>query len=138
MESVTVSRHLEAPPDAVRAAISDVEAFMRGGGFDEVVVDEDRIELSNRVGIATLDLELERFDDRESVLAYRQREGIFEEMETRYTVTPRETGCEVTAETAFAIDVVLVGDLMDATVVGRQRRRELNAQFDWLAERARN
>jgi len=132
MQSVTVSRPLDAPVDAVRERIRDVEPFMRAGGFDGVVVDGDRVELTNRVGIATIELGLELFDDEEAVLAYRQIEGIFERMTSRYTLAPTDGGCEVTASTDFGIDVAFVGDLLDATVIKRQRRRELNAQFDWL------
>jgi len=31
-----------------------------------------------------------------------------------------------------AMDVAVVGGLLDATMIGRQRRRELAAQLDWL------
>lgn len=133
MNSVTVSRRFDAPADAARERIRDVEPFMRAGGFDEVVVDGDRIELTNAVGIATIELSLEQFEADGAVLAYRQRDGIFAEMTTRYDVAPADGGCEVTATTEFAVDVALVGDLMDATIIKRQRRRELDAQFDWLA-----
>lgn len=134
MNSVTVSKALAASPEAVREKMHDVEAFMRAAEFDGVVVDGDRIELTNGVGIATIELTLELFDDADSELAYRQRDGIFDEMVTRYTVEPTEDGSEVTAETEFQIDVALVGKLMDATIIKRQRRKELNAQFDWLAD----
>jgi carbon monoxide dehydrogenase subunit G len=132
MNSVTVSRHVAAPPDAVRERMHDVAQFMRAGGFDEVAVDGQRLELVNGVGIATSELTLELFEEDGSALAYRQRDGIFEEMVTRYTVEPTDGGSEVTATTEFAIDVALVGDLMDATIIKRQRRKELTAQFDWL------
>jgi len=132
MESVTVSRRLDAPVDVVRDRVRDVEGFMRAGGFDEVVVDGDRVELTNRVGIATVSLSLELLDDEAAALAYRQRDGLFETMTSRYTLTPADGGCEVTAHTEFQLDLALVGELMDATVIKRQRRRELNAQFDWL------
>lgn len=132
MNAVTVSRTIDAPPEALREKIRDVEPFMRAGGFDEVVVDGERVELTNGVGIATIELDLELFEAAGSVLAYRQEEGIFEEMVTRYTVTPAGDGADVTGTTEFAIDVALVGKLMDATVITRQRRTELTAQFDWL------
>ncbi|SDY75892.1 hypothetical protein SAMN05216564_10994 [Halopenitus persicus] len=61
-----------------------------------------------------------------------QQEGIFEAMTTSYTVTAADGGSEVTATTEFALDVAIVGDVLDATVIKRQRRRELEAQFDWL------
>lgn len=143
MESVTVSREFAAPPDKVRAYVWDVGPFMRAGGFDEVRVHQedtgesrpaagDRFDLTNSVGIATIELSLELFDDDDAVLAYRQRDGIFEEMVTRYHLTSTATGSELSATTEFAIDVALVGKLMDATIIKRQRRRELEAQFDWL------
>jgi len=132
MNSVSVSREIAAPPDAVRERMDDLEAFMRAAAFDEVVVEGDRIELENGVGIATIELSLELIEEPDAALAYRQREGIFEEMVTRYTLDPVEGGTEVTAETEFAIDVALVGKLLDATVIERQRRRELEQQFDWL------
>lgn len=134
MNSVTVSKALDASPEAVRERIRDVGPFMRAAEFDEVVVDGDRIELTNGVGIATIELTLELFDEADADLAYRQRDGIFDEMVTRYTVVPTEGGSEVTADTEFQIDVALVGKLMDATIIKRQRRKELNAQFGWLAD----
>jgi ribosome-associated toxin RatA of RatAB toxin-antitoxin module len=127
-----MSRRFDASPDAIHELIHDVGAFMRAGGFDEVVVEDDRIDLTNRVGIATIEVQLEIFDEDDTALSYRQRDGIFEEMTSTYTLTPTDDGCEVTANTEFAIDVALVGDLMDATIIKRQRRRELEAQFDWL------
>ncbi|KPN32196.1 hypothetical protein SY89_02960 [Halolamina pelagica] len=132
MNSVSVSREVAAPPEAVRARMNDVGAFMRAAGFDEVTTDGDRITITNGVGIATVELELELIDHPDAALAYRQRDGIFEEMVTRYTLEPTDDGTEVTAETEFAVDVALVGKLLDATVIKRQRRRELDQQFDWL------
>jgi hypothetical protein len=132
MNSVTVSTALDASPGAVREKIRDVGPFMRAAEFDGVVVDGDRIELTNGVGIATIELTLELFDEPDADLAYRQRDGIFDEMVTRYTVEPTAAGSLVTAETEFQIDVALVGKLMDATIIKRQRRKELNAQFAWL------
>jgi len=134
MHSVSVSREVAAPPDAIRERMQDVGAFMRAAAFDEVVVEGDRIELENGVGIATIELTLELIDEPGAALAYRQRDGIFEEMVTRYTLEETEKGTEVTAETGFAIDVALVGKLLDATVIERQRRRELEQQFDWLEQ----
>lgn len=133
METVSVSREIEAPPDAVRERMRDVGPFMRAAGFDAVEVEGDRIDLTNGVGIATIELGLELVEEPDAALAYRQRDGIFEAMVTRYTVEPTDSGTRVTAETEFAIDVALVGKLMDATVIRRQRRKELETQFDWLA-----
>lgn len=133
METVSVSREITAPPDAVRERMQDIGPFMRAAGFDEVDVKGDRIDLTNGVGIATIELTLELAEDPDAALTYRQVEGIFEEMVTRYTVNPSDSGTKVTAETEFAIDVALVGKLMDATVIKRQRRKELEQQFDWLA-----
>ncbi len=132
MNSVSVSREVAATPEAVRERMRDVGPFMRAAGFDEVVVEGDRVAITNGVGIATVELELELIEEPDAALAYRQRDGIFEEMVTRYTLEPTDDGTEVTAETEFAVDVALVGKLLDATVIKRQRRRELEQQFDWL------
>lgn len=134
MNSVSVSREVAAPPAAVREKIQDVGPFMRAAGFDEVIVDGDRMELTNGVGITTIELTLELYEAEDTTLAYRQREGIFEKMVTRYTVTPTDEGSTVTATTEFQIDVALVGTLLDATIIERQRTKELNAQFDWLVD----
>lgn len=80
MERVTVRRSIDAPPAALREAITDVEACMRAAGFDEVVVDGDRIAITSHVGLLTIALELRRVDDPEAVFAYEQVEGIFESM----------------------------------------------------------
>ncbi|AXG07008.1 SRPBCC family protein [Haloplanus rubicundus] len=133
MQTVTVARTIAAPAEAVREAILDVEPFMRAAGFDEVTVDGDEIHLVNRVGIATIELGLERVDDPTAVLAYEQREGIFESMRTEYHLEDAGVeGTRVEASTDFALDVALVGDLLDSTIIRRQRRKELDAQFDHL------
>lgn len=131
--SVTVSREIDAPPAAVRAAVGEVEAFTAAAGFDEVDVDGDTVRISNRVGPATISLELGLVDDPDAALAYEQRRGIFSEMSTRYVVEPTAEGARVTASTEFELGVALVGDALDSTVIRRQRRAELEAQLDWLA-----
>jgi hypothetical protein len=132
METVTLTRAFDAPTATVSEQFEDVESFMLGAGFDAVDVDGDTFTIENGVGIATIELTLQVVDDPESAFAYEQVDGIFEEMLTTYAIAPLEDGCEVTARTEFALDVALVGGLMDATVIKRQRRKELNAQFDWL------
>ncbi|MFB6354693.1 MAG: SRPBCC family protein, partial [Halobacteriales archaeon] len=71
----------------------------------------------------------------DAVLAYEQRDGIFESMRTRYTLEPVEEGARVTATTEFTLGGV-VGTVLDSTLVMRKRRQELNAQFDYLEEQA--
>lgn len=132
MQSVTISRRFDADPQAVRDAMEDVGPFMKAAGFDEVDVDGETIRVENQVGIATIELTLVLLDNDESDLAYEQVDGIFEEMRTDYTVTPTSGGSELTATTEFGLDVALVGDILDSTIIKRQRRKELTAQFDWL------
>ncbi|WP_128906390.1 SRPBCC family protein [Halorubrum amylolyticum] len=134
MNSVTLSRTIDAPPATVRESMNQIDRFMRASGFDDVTVDDETIRVANEVGIATVDLTLELVDRPEADLAYEQRDGIFEEMRTAYAVTPAPDGSEVEATTEFALDVAIVGDVLDATVIERQRRKELAAQFDWLEE----
>lgn len=132
MQRVTVSRRLDVPVETVHEAIRDVGPFMRAAGFDGVAVDDDRVTLTNQVGLASIELELELEDREGAVLAYTQREGIFEEMETWYEVETIEGETDVSATTEFSIDVDYVGFLLDATVIKRQRTRELEAQLDYL------
>jgi hypothetical protein len=132
MESITVSRTYPAGPDAIEDAMGDVEPFMKAAGFDDVDVDGRTMHIRNRVGIATIELTLELVDLDEYALAYEHREGIFEAMRTTYTVAPADDGSEVTVRTEFEIDIALAGGFLDATVIKRQRKRELKAQLDWL------
>lgn len=133
MNSVTVSRTIDAPPDAVRESIGRIEPFVAASGFDEVTVEDGIVRVTNLVGIATIELTLELVEATDAALAYEQREGIFEEMRTTYRLSRVDGGTEVTATTAFELGVPLLGDALDSTVIERQRRRELEAQFDWLA-----
>ncbi|MFB6084490.1 MAG: SRPBCC family protein [Halorientalis sp.] len=132
MESVSVSRTFDADPDAVREAMTDVERFMAAAGFDEVTVDGDDMTIVNGFSLAAIELKLALVDRDDAELAYEQDEGIFEEMWTTYEVEPVDDGTRVTATTEFALDVAVVGAVLDATVIERQRRRELTTQFDWL------
>lgn len=106
--------------------------FMEAAGFDEVDVGSDTIHVANQVGLVTIELSLTLIEDSEYDLAYEQRDGIFEEMRTTYTVSSIPDGSKVTATTEFAVDVAFVGDVLDSTIVKRQRRKELTSQFNWL------
>lgn len=133
METVAVSRTIGASPEAIRAVIRDVEPFMAAAGFDDVSVDGDRLCIENSVGLLTITLEL-RVLDTTDVLAYEQLDGIFEEMVTRYRLETTADGTTVTATTEFALDAPLVGPILDATIITRQRRTELENQFDYLED----
>ena len=133
MQRVALEREVDADPETLRAAMTDVAPFMRAAGFDEVTVEGDRIEITNHVGLLTISLDLRRIEVPGTVLAYEQVDGIFESMETRYELDGEADGpCTVTATTTFALDVAFVGPLLDGTIIKRQRKRELSAQFDYL------
>jgi hypothetical protein len=138
METVTVSQRVDAPPSAVEDAIDRWGAFVRAAGFDEVAVHGDRIRVANSVGVKDIELELAVVDREDAYLAYEQREGIFETMWTTYSLTPRADGdaTSVQAVTAFSLAIPLVGEVLDSTIVRHQRRRELDAQLDWLVDTA--
>ncbi|MFC6974205.1 SRPBCC family protein [Halomicroarcula sp. GCM10025709] len=136
MERVSVARTFDATPEAVREAMADLEAFMLGAGFDDVTVEDDTIIINNRVGLFDIELVLAVVDDADAALAYEQRDGVFESMRTEYHVDSAGDGTTVTATTEYAaLDLAVVGQLLDSTVVDRQRRKELDAQFDWLEAR---
>lgn len=138
MTRVSVTEVVDEDAETVRERMHDVEAFMRAAGFDEVRHDGDRVEVANEVGPVTIELDLELYEDPDAELAYRQREGIFEEMVTTYTVrtedgeTAGDDATTVEAVTEFSLDVAVVGSFLDSTVIKRQRRRELNAQLAYL------
>lgn len=132
MQTVGVSREIAAGPDVLREAMQDVGPFMRAAGFDGVAVDGESVTITNHVGLLTIELDLRLVDDPDATLAYEQVDGIFESMETRYYLDPGPETTTVSAETTFALEALFVGPLLDATVIDRQRRKELEAQFDYL------
>lgn len=131
MESVTVSRVLDAPVETVRDRVTAVGPFMRKAGFDEVTTDGSRFTIRNSVGLATIELECEVVD-ADCALAFEQREGIFETMETRYELEEVDAGTKITARTTFSLDLAIFGEILDSTVVKRKRRSELETQLDAL------
>lgn len=134
MQTVTVTREVAADPAAVEAVLADVGPFTEAGGFNDVTVDGDVVELENRVGLATMRLTLERVEG-DAELLLEQRDGIFDEMRASYDVEPIEGGSRVTASTDFELGASVVGDVLDATVIRRQRTKELEGQLDYLQER---
>lgn len=134
MEQVTVTRTFDAPPGTVAEAMADRTAFMRAAEFDSVSRDGDVMTIENRVGLFDIELVLELVDS-DAEFAYEQREGVFESMATEYHLEAEDGETTVSATTEYeALDLAVVGQLLDSTVVQRQRKRELDAQFDWLAE----
>lgn len=133
MQEVTVTRTLSADADEVRPLVADTQAFMDAAGFDAVRVDGETIRIQNRVGLFDVELIVEVVDEDDAVLAYEQVDGIFEEMYTEYHLDEGDGETTITATTTFeAVDLPIVGQVLDATVVKRQRSSELNTQFDWL------
>lgn len=133
METVTVSRRIDAPPERVREAMADTEAFMLAGGFDDATVEEDTVELENTVGFATMTLVLDRVEGNAD-FNYEQGEGVFDEMTTSYDATPADDGTRVCAVTEFELGTSVIGDVLDSTVIRRQRISEIESQFDYLED----
>ncbi|MFB6224625.1 MAG: SRPBCC family protein [Haloarcula sp.] len=134
MERVSLTRTVPADPETVTALITDVEPFMRAAGFDEVTLDGTSLDIKNRLGLFEIELTLEIVES-DATLTYEQREGIFESMVTEYTVEAADGGTEVTATTEYAaLDLAVIGEMLDSTIISRQRSKELNRQFDWLVE----
>jgi len=59
MDSVTLSRTIDASPTVVRESMNRLDQFMRASGFDEVHVDGETVRVANEMGIATIELTLE-------------------------------------------------------------------------------
>jgi carbon monoxide dehydrogenase subunit G len=132
VQTVSLDRWIDADPEAVRAAMDDVERFMRAAGFDGVGVDGDDLRIENSVGIFSIELDLELVDG--GALAYEQRDGIFREMRTVYHLDAEDGGTRVSATTDFEVAAAFAGPVLDATVIKRQRKRELRGQFDYLQD----
>ncbi|MFB6093267.1 MAG: SRPBCC family protein [Haloquadratum sp.] len=133
MQTVTVERDVPRDVETVRERMRDVEAFLRAAGFDTVDHRDGVVEIANQVGPVRIELTLELLDDVDADFAYRQREGLFETMTTTVRTTETDDGTRVEAETDFELGAAVVGSVLDATVIKRQRTRELNAQLEYLA-----
>lgn len=133
MQSIELNRVIDGSRQDVADAITDVEPFTRAAGFDEVSLDGDRLDIAKAVGLLKISLSLRLLDEPDTVLSYEQIEGVFETMTTQYTLEETESGTEVSARTEFALDAP-GGSILDATVIKRQRRKELEGQFDYLEE----
>lgn len=133
METVSLSRSFQGSVEPVREAMLDLQPFMEAAGFDGADIDGDRMTITNNVGLLTIELDLQCVDT-DRALAYEQVDGIFESMSTRYTLEEGDGTVTVTATTDFALDIDIVGSILDSTVIARQRRKELNGQFDYLED----
>jgi hypothetical protein len=133
METVSLGRTIDASESVVRELVTDAGPFMEAAGFDEVTVEDDIVTITNHVGLLTIELVL-RVLDTDDVLAYEQENGIFSEMVTQYTLEETAAGVEIQATTEYALDIDVVGSLLDSTIIARQRKKELSAQFDYLEE----
>lgn len=133
METVTVSRTVDAAPERVRELVADVEPFMIAGGFTDVTVEDGVVHLENQLGFATMTLTVALRDDG-AALSFVQQEGMFDEMDARYEVEPDGDRSRVVATTDFELGTTVVGDLLDGTIVRRQRIREIEGQFDYLED----
>lgn len=131
MQSIELSRVVDAPVSRVGDAITDVEPFMRSAGFGEVTHEGDRLDIAKALGLLKISLSLRIVDEPEAVLAYEQVEGVFETMTTAYTLSETSDGTDVTVRTEFALDAP-GGSILDGTIIKRQRRKEIEAQFDYL------
>jgi carbon monoxide dehydrogenase subunit G len=134
-QSVSVSRTIPADPETVRDLVTDLERFMRAGGFSEVSVEDEEIYLRQNIDLGGIELDLQVVLDADVALAYEQIEGIFNEMRTEYELETVPEGTRIRARTEFELGGVF-GSVLDATVVKRKRRSELNAQFDYLEDAA--
>ncbi|WP_254769015.1 SRPBCC family protein [Salinilacihabitans rarus] len=135
MPTVTVSRTIDASPDAVRDGLADVESLLDGAGFDEVAVDGREVRVTKRLGPKTIRLTLDVDADAAAALAYDQREGVFDAMRTEYVVEGADGDSgdddddervEVTATTTFE-GGPFGAATGAASVIRRQRGQELDS-----------
>lgn len=134
MAAISHSRFVPADPAAVEQAITDdVGAFVSAAGYDSVEVSGDSVDIERQLGLATLALSLRLVEDDEATLAFRQEDGMFEELTMEYLVEPDADGTQLSAQTEFTLGGV-TGSVLDETIVRRQRTKELEAQFDYVEQ----
>lgn len=121
----------ERPGDVRDAILHDLEAFVGAGGFDNVAMEGERIDLARRLGFATIELSVRLDSEADALLAFEAVEGIFDHMRTEYAVEETDSGTKVTARTDFTLGGIF-GKALDETLVATQRRREFEDQFDYL------
>lgn len=132
MTKVRGSRTYPAPASAVQTIIDrDVQSFIGAGGFDTVTKTGDRITVTRNLGLATIELTVLVDRGSNGVLRLEAIDGIFDRMETEYSVESTTSGSRVTAWTTFSLGGVF-GRALDATLVTTQRKREFEEQFDYL------
>lgn len=131
METVSVRRTFNSSAEPITSVMSDIKPFMESAGFDTVIVDGDHFTIENSVGLLSLSLELQLLDT-DDALAYKQTDGMFKHMETRYELDEDNGTTTVSVTTEFELDASIVGPILDSTVISRQRRNELTKQFDYL------
>lgn len=135
MTRVRGSRTFEVRPAELEEAIEcDVESFVAAGGFDSVSMAGDRIELANRLGLATIELTVRIDREASALLALEAVEGIFDRMRTEYTVEATDSGSRLEAWTDFTLGGIF-GKALDETLVSMQRKREFEDQFEYLETR---
>lgn len=117
---VEVSRFVRAPPAVVERALSPAALVEAEGSFDVRDVEERATETLVRAGGYGVELLL-AFEDREGGIAYSQREGPLDRLETVVTVAPENEGSRVTARSA----VVTGGPSVVDRLAGWKRRGEL-------------
>lgn len=133
METATVERTYDVPPGELEAAVADVEGFYDAAGFD-VDRDGDRLELGKRLAVARFELDVRLLEGDDAALAYEQVDGPFAEMRTRYLVEPAGDESRLRIETSFEPPASGFGSFVNGALVERQRRTELDAVADLLAE----
>jgi hypothetical protein len=132
MTTVTVDREFDAPPQRVRSVFGDAAAYFDAVGFD-VERDGDRLELTKRVALATVTLDVTLRSTEEVALAYEQVAGPFETMTAEYAVDTAATGSTLRIETSFDSPAVGIGAFLNRATVRRQRRAELDVVGGLLA-----
>ena len=132
MTRVTADRDLSASPETVRRLLErDHCELVRAAGFDTVESHGQTITFGRSLGFSTLELTVELDPDADAVVAFDAVDGIFESMRTEYHVAEATSGSRVTAWTTFTLGGAL-GAVLDGSLVAAQRRREFEAQFDYL------
>ncbi|MFB6146877.1 MAG: SRPBCC family protein [Halobacteriaceae archaeon] len=138
MESVSVRRRIDARADTIRSLVTDTEAFMEAGGFEDVSVEDEQIEFTTGIGPASTTMRLRMVPDEDAVIAFELADGPLKEFNGSYTVEETSTGTVVIAQAGIQLTDIAISSLFDGTVLKSRLRNVFEAQVDYLEREAKS
>jgi hypothetical protein len=126
MKTIALSREFDVSSDALRSVLADVELLFDTAGCD---VRRDGVDLlvSNWIDTDRSELAIRIIRHAGGVLAYKQIDGPFETMQTRYMIDSKDDGTRLSIQTAYETTLDDREAFINEQEIERQRCREFEA-----------